>query len=139
MTISIFQKIIAGVVPCHRLYEDAHVLAFLDIAPMSTGHALLVPKESAVTLDALSDEASAAVGRALPRICRALMRATETSAYNLLQNNGPLAGQVVPHVHFHIIPKREHEGLGVHNEARPLDEALAQALSARVRQLIEES
>ena len=65
-------------------------------------------------LDALSDEASAAIGRVLPRICRAVKKATGVPAYNVLQNNGPLAHQAVFHVHFHIIPKpNDEEGLGV--------------------------
>jgi histidine triad (HIT) family protein len=87
------------------LYEDDLVLSFLDIGPLSTGHALLIPKEPAMTLDQLSDESAAALGRVLPRLCRAVMKATGTTAYNVLQNNGSLAHQAVMHVHFHIIPR----------------------------------
>ena len=67
--------------------------------------------ESKAQLDELSDDAAAAIGRALPRLCRAVMKATGASAYNILQNNGGRAGQVVLHVHFHIIPRFEHDGL----------------------------
>jgi histidine triad (HIT) family protein len=96
------------------VYEDEHVLAFLDIAPLSLGHTLVIPKEPARTLDELSDEAAAALGRVLPRICRALKRVTGSAAYNVLQNNEALAHQAVFHVHFHIIPKPdEQHGLGV--------------------------
>lgn len=105
MAETIFGKIIRGEIPCHKVYEDDHVLAFLDIGPLSRGHTLVIPKEAAVTLDQLSDEASAAVGRVLPRICRAVLAATGATAYNVLQNNGPLAHQAVFHVHFHIIPR----------------------------------
>ena len=111
---TIFSKIVRGEIPSHKVYEDEHVFAFLDVNPLSRGHTLVIPKEPAATLDALSDEASAAIGRVLPRLCRAVMKATGVTAYNVLQNNGPLAHQAVFHVHFHIIPKpNEAEGLGV--------------------------
>jgi histidine triad (HIT) family protein len=114
MSDTIFSKIISGEIPCHKIYEDEAVLSFLDINPLSTGHTLVIPKEPAVTLDKLSDDASAAIGRVLPRIARALMAATGASEYNLLQNNGPGAHQAVMHVHFHIIPKDPGgAGLGV--------------------------
>lgn len=110
---NIFEKIVDGDVPCHRLYEDDHVLAFLDISPLSRGHCLVIPKERKTHLHELSDEAAAALGRVLPRLCRAVTRATGASAYNVLQNNGRDAGQVVDHVHFHIIPKTDGHGLGI--------------------------
>ncbi|HEX6766722.1 MAG TPA: HIT family protein [Polyangiaceae bacterium] len=111
---TIFSKILRGEIPCHKIYEDDLVLAFLDIGPLSKGHVLVIPKEPAETLDALSDESSAAIGRVLPRLCRAVKRVTGVEQYNVLENNGPRAHQAVFHVHFHIIPKpNETEGLGV--------------------------
>jgi len=113
MAETIFSKILRGEIPCHKVYEDEHVLAFLDIQPLSKGHTLVIPKEPAVTLDQLSDESSAAIGRVLPRLCRAVLAATGATAYNILQNNGPGAHQAVFHVHFHIIPKIDESGLGI--------------------------
>ena len=114
MSETIFSRIIAGQIPCHRIYEDVHVLAFLDIAPLAPGHSLVIPKEPARTLDELSEESAAALGRALPRICRAIKQVTGCAAYNVLQNNEAEAHQAVFHVHFHIIPKPdEARGLGV--------------------------
>ncbi len=122
MTDTIFGKIIAGQIPCHKVYEDDRVLAFLDINPLTRGHTLVIPKEAAPTLDKLSDESAAALGRALPRICRAVMAATGVSEYNVLENNGPGAHQAVFHVHFHVIPKPSAaEGLGIRWPARGLD------------------
>ena len=69
MADTVFGKIVRGVIPCHKVYEDDKVLAFLDINPLSHGHTLVVPKESAETLDRLSDESAAALGRVLPRLC----------------------------------------------------------------------
>jgi histidine triad (HIT) family protein len=111
---TIFSKILRGEVPCHKVYEDDLVLAFLDIGPLTRGHVLVIPKEPAETLDKLSDESAAAIGRVLPRLCRAVKRVTGVEAFNVLENNGTLAHQAVFHVHFHIIPKpNESEGLGV--------------------------
>src|SRR5258708_38424926 len=104
MSETVFSKILRGEIPCHRVYEDDKVLAFLDVAPLARGHVVVIPKEPAATLDALSDDAAAAVGRVLPRLCRAVKQATGAAAFNILQNNGALARQAVFHVHFHIIP-----------------------------------
>lgn len=114
MAETIFSKILRGDIPCHKVYEDEAVLAFLDINPLSRGHTLVIPKEMASTLDQLSDEASAALGRVLPRIARAILAVTGASAYNVLQNNGAAAHQAVFHVHFHIIPMQDDgTGLGI--------------------------
>lgn len=110
---TIFDKILDGEIPCHRVYEDDHVLAFLDVGPLSRGHTLVIPKERKAFLHELSDESAAAIGRVLPRIARAVMKATGASAYNVLQNNGAEAHQAVFHVHFHIIPRVGASGLGI--------------------------
>lgn len=112
MSETIFARIIRGEIPCHKIHEDAHTLAFLDINPIARGHTLVIPKQAAATLDALSDDAAGALGRVLPRICRAVMQATGARAYNILQNNGAAAHQAVFHVHFHIIPKYAGDGPG---------------------------
>jgi len=137
MAETIFTKIIAGEIPCHRVYEDEHLLAFLDIGPLSRGHTLIVPKEQAETLDALSDTAAAAIGRMLPRICRAVLATTGATAYNVLQNNGRAAHQAVMQVHFHIIPKNpDGSGLGLSWQPHSLDPEegadLARRMAARI-------
>ncbi len=104
---TVFEKIILGEIPCHKVYEDEHVLAFLDVAPLSKGHTLLIPKQTASSLHELSEESSAALGVALVKVAKAVVKATGANAYNILQNNGKLAHQAVFHVHFHIIPSYE--------------------------------
>jgi histidine triad (HIT) family protein len=132
---TIFSKIIRGEVPCHKVYEDDRVLAFLDVGPLSQGHTLVVPKEAAATLDKLSDESAAAIGRVLPRLCRAVMQATGATAYNILQNNGAAAHQAVFHVHFHIIPRFETrpEGGGLGLAWKPQKLEGGEALAGKVR------
>jgi histidine triad (HIT) family protein len=129
MAETIFSRILRGDLPCHKVYEDDQVLAFLDIMPLSKGHLLVIPKEPAETVDQLSDDSCAAIGRVLPRLARAVMKVSGATAYNILQNNGSAAHQAVFHVHFHIIPKLGADGLGVGWKAGKLDNADGAALA----------
>ena len=129
---SIFTKIVAGDIPCWKLYEDDQVLAFLDVGPLSQGHCLVIPKRQYVTLDEMPAEEAAAVARVLPQVARAVMAATGATAYNVLQNNGEVAGQEVNHVHFHIIPRSAGDGLGYRWNPGKLDAQYAKALQAKI-------
>jgi histidine triad (HIT) family protein len=134
MAQTIFSKIIAGEIPCHRVYEDDRVLAFLDLNPLARGHVLVIPKEPAETLDQLSDESAAALGRVLPRLSRAVLAATGARHFNVLQNNGAPAHQAVFHVHFHIIPRFEDSGLVIEWSPGKLADGadLAKAIAAKL-------
>lgn len=135
MAETVFTKILRGDIPCHKVYEDDQVLAFLDVNPIARGHTLVIPKEPAATLDALSDDAAAACGRVLPRIARAVLAATGATAFNVLQNNGPDAHQAVFHVHFHIIPKHaDGSGLGIGWKSSKLEDGatLAKAIAGKL-------
>jgi histidine triad (HIT) family protein len=129
---TIFDKILDGRIPCHEVYQDEHVLAFLDIGPLSLGHTLVIPKERKAFLHELSDDQAAAIGRVLPRLARAVMKATGATAYNILQNNGAEAHQAVFHVHFHIIPKLDGNGLGIGWEPGRLEGAAGKELAAKI-------
>lgn len=135
MAETVFAKILRGEIPCHRIYEDDAVLAFLDVNPLSRGHTLVIPKEPAETVDLLSDDAAAAIGRVLPRISRAVLAATGARAFNILQNNGADAHQAVFHVHFHIIPRFDDgTGLGIGWKSSKLVDGpeLARAITSRL-------
>jgi len=133
MADTVFGKILRGEIPSHKVYEDERVLAFLDVSPLSRGHVLVIPKEPAETLDQLSDESAAALGRVLPRLCRAVKRVTGVDAYNVLENNGAGAHQAVLHVHFHIIPKPDaDQGLGMRWVPQKLDASAGAALAAEL-------
>ena len=134
---TIFSRILRGEIPCHKIHEDEHVLAFLDVGPLSSGHILVIPREAKAFLHQLSDDSAAAIGRALPRIARGLMEATGTNAYNVLQNNGKEAHQEVMHVHFHIIPKHE-DGTGLKFEWNPNPLSDGDVMAERIRECIEE-
>jgi histidine triad (HIT) family protein len=109
------------------------VLAFLDINPLSRGHTLIVTKEPVETIDEVSEEAGAAIGRALVRVARAVKAATGCASYNILQNNGAGAHQAVMHVHFHVIPKYpDGTGLGIGWKPGSLRPDEGKALAAEI-------
>ena len=135
---NIFARILRGELPKVAIYEDDLTLAFMDIMPATPGHTLVIPKERKAHLHELSDESAAALGRVLPRLCRAVLRATGATAYNVLQNNGRHASQVVMHVHFHIIPRSGRDGLPIGWPAGSLAESRAAELLASMRGALEE-
>jgi histidine triad (HIT) family protein len=130
---TVFDKILEGELPSFTVYQDEHVYSFLDVNPIAPGHTLVIPRERKAFLHELSDDAGAALGRALPRIARAVLAATGAEHYNVLQNNGAPAHQAVFHVHFHIIPKLGNEGLGVGWKPSALDPDEAAQLVARMQ------
>ncbi len=134
----IFCKIVAGQIPCFKLHEDDRVLAFLDVGPLSDGHALIIPKKHYVTLDEMPAEDAAACAAIAPKLARAIQAATGTKAFNFLQNNGREAHQAVMHVHFHIIPKTAAAGLGISWPAKQIDKERGKQLQqAIVERMVE--
>jgi histidine triad (HIT) family protein len=99
----IFCEIVAGRAPAYRVYEDESTIAFLDIFPFTRGHLLVVPKRHGARLTDFGPEDQAAVVRTLERMCRRSERLTPD--YNVALNAGPRAGQIVFHLHFHVIPR----------------------------------
>lgn len=128
----IFCKIVAGEIPCHRLYEDKAVLAFLDVGPLAHGHALVIPKAHYATLDQAPAELVGGCAQTAARLGQAIAQAVEVTAWNVLQNNGAAAGQVVGHVHFHIIPRRGGDGLGYRWNAGEINHDDAKALAKQI-------
>lgn len=103
--VSIFTRIIHGEAPAERLYETEHELAFLDIHPKAMGHTLVVPKLEVASFHELPPERAASLGATVHTLVRGVTAAMGTPHYNLWLNNGAAAGQVVFHVHMHIIPR----------------------------------
>ncbi|MCC7191990.1 MAG: HIT family protein [Phycisphaeraceae bacterium] len=128
----LFCKIVAGQIPCHRVYEDANVLAFLDIGPLARGHTLVIPKAHFVTLDQMTPQDVSVCTAVLPKLSRAVCRATGATAWNILQNNGSAAQQSIGHVHFHIIPRAGGDTIGYRWNAGKLDAADAQSLIEKI-------
>lgn len=107
----IFCKIVAGQIPCYKVFENDYALAFMDIGPISTGHTLLIPKTHVDRIDQCPPDILAQTAKVLPQLAGAVSAAVNAPAYNILCNNGSAAGQVVRHLHFHIIPRQEKDGV----------------------------
>ena len=101
---NIFAKILRGEIPCNKVYEDEHTLAFMDIMPQADGHTLVITKEPAETILDLSPAAAAAWIHTVQKVANAVKTAMGVEGFVLMQLNGAAAGQTVPHVHFHILP-----------------------------------
>ncbi|HEX8201908.1 MAG TPA: HIT family protein [Isosphaeraceae bacterium] len=101
----LFCKIARGEIPSARVLETEQAVAFLDIHPVNLGHVLLVPRAHHAHLGDLPEELAAHVGSLLPRLCRAVQKATGADGLNVVVNNGRAAGQTIDHSHWHVIPR----------------------------------
>jgi histidine triad (HIT) family protein len=106
----IFCKIVNGDIPSHKLYEDEHTLAFLDIRPINPGHALVVPKAHAANILESSDEDMQRVMAVVKKITPSILKTVGSESFNLSANTGRAAGQVVFHTHLHIMPRHAADG-----------------------------
>ncbi|MDQ7830227.1 MAG: HIT family protein [Desulfovibrionaceae bacterium] len=107
----LFCKILRGEIPSAQIYETPAVLAFLDIAPIRPGHALVIPKAHVASLWELPADIGGDLVTALQVVGRAVREATGATGVNVVMNNGASAGQLVLHAHFHVIPRAEGDGL----------------------------
>jgi len=107
----VFCKIISREIPAYIVYEDEKALAFLDQRPTSLGHTLVVPKSHYANLEEISEEDLAALMLAVKKVGGLLKDKLGIAGYNVNENNDPVAGQVVNHLHFHVIPRYENDGL----------------------------
>ena len=107
----VFCKIVAGEIPATKIYEDDVVLAFLDIGPISDGHTLVISKQHVEKLHECPAELLGQVGSHLGKIAKAVASAMNSEGYNVHCNNGRAAGQLVDHLHFHIIPRNSGDGV----------------------------
>lgn len=141
MSDCIFCAIAAGDVPSARVYEDERIVAFLDIHPLRPGHTLVVPRQHAPRLSDCEPETAAALMRATRRVTAAIHDAMDTQDATIAINDGPSAGQEVPHVHVHVVPRQQGDGGGpVHAlfpDRPPQAQADIQGLAASVRSRLE--
>jgi len=129
----IFCKIVAGEIPCFKLFEDEATLAFMDINPVQPGHALIVPKDHFADLYATADEALAATTRTARRVAAAVRDTLAPEGLNLLQCNGEAAKQSVLHFHMHVIPRAIGDGLTMNWEITPGDMTAIGELAERIK------
>jgi histidine triad (HIT) family protein len=132
----IFCKIVAGRIPSYKLLEDEETIAFMDINPVHPGHALAVAKGHWPTVDLIPPETLAAVAKSAQRIAKAVMGELKPDGVNLLQANGPGAGQSVPHLHIHIMPRRAGDNVLLNWEPRSGDRAEIEGVWKRLKAVL---
>ena len=133
---NIFAKILAGEIPAHRVYEDAHTLAFMDVMPQGEGHTLVIPKAPARGLLDADPASLAALTASVQIVARAVKTAFSADGLTVFQFNEPAGGQTVFHLHVHVIPRREGVPLKRHEGGMADDTALAEH-AARIRAALE--
>jgi histidine triad (HIT) family protein len=129
----IFCKIVAGEIPCFKLFEDGETLAFMDINPVHDGHCLVIPKAHYPTVFELPPDQLAAAARTASAVAKAVEAALRPDGLNLLQSNGPGAAQSVAHFHLHVLPRRMQDGLVMNWTPKPGDRARIAEIAERIR------
>lgn len=130
----IFCKIANGEIPSHKIYEDEHSLAFLDITPANNGHTLVVPKKHFTNIFEIDDETLSEIMKTVKKVATALGKYSE--GVNVLQNNNSAAGQVVNHFHFHIIPRFPNDGVLKYWPTKEYGEGEAAKVAEEIKNLL---
>ncbi len=130
----IFCKIVADEVPSAKIYEDENILSFLDVGPLSDGHTLIIPKQHIEKMDECPADIMAKIAEKLPMIAGAVVGAMNCDGFNLLCNRGRPAGQLVDHLHFHIIPRNEGDGVFDKWPSYEYPEGKMQELAEKIRE-----
>ena len=129
--------IVSGKIPAYKVFENKYALAFLDINPASEGHVLVIPKEHGATLSDISEKNVKETMGAVQTVARAVEKATGAAGYNILQSNNTVAGQTVFHVHFHIIPRTEGDGLSFGWKPGKLEKEAGKTLQAKLKRALQ--
>lgn len=134
---TIFSKIIAGTIPCEKVYEDDRILAFLDINPVNHGHTLVVPKEHATNIFDVTPQTLAGMAEVAQKVATAQTTALGCNGVNLVMNNGEAAGQEVPHIHLHVIPRFTDDGKMPRPHKTPYENDEANTVAAKLASAID--
>ncbi len=118
----IFCKIVKNEIPSIKIYEDDKVLAFLDINPHNKGHTLVITKDHHETFDKLPKDILTDMIKVTQNVAKAVVEATSCHGFNIIMNNHKSAGQLVPHVHFHVVPRFDKDGVAGRWKTKKYDE-----------------
>jgi histidine triad (HIT) family protein len=132
MSSCIFCQIVNGEISSIKIYEDEKTMAFLDVSPVNYGHTLVIPKEHYVNMEGVPEEELYAIITTVKKIGAAIKDGLNAPGYNIQENNDPVAGQVIPHLHFHIIPRVQNDGLRLWPQGRYGDSE-AEEIAARIK------
>ena len=132
----VFCRIVAAELPSSVVYEDESLIAFLDTSPLAEGHLLVLPRDHYAALTDMPPDLCGRICSALPAIARSVVAVTGAEGFNLLQSNGSVAGQVVNHVHFHLIPRATADGLGFRWKTNTYAAGRAQQLASEIQRAL---
>ena len=133
----IFCDIVSGKLPGHIIYEDEKVMAFLDIGPVHYGHTLVITKEHYVNFEDIPEDLLCEAIKLVKKVGFAIKEGIGRPGYNVQVNNDPVAGQIIPHVHFHIIPRKKGDGLRLWPQ-HEYEKGDAEVVSEKMRKTIEQ-
>jgi histidine triad (HIT) family protein len=136
MTDCLFCKIIAGEIPCTKIYEDGTVLAFLDIHPVNIGHILVVPKAHFANLYETPDQTLAHTMSVVKKLSVAVKGALDADGINIEMNNDSVAGQIIFHTHLHIVPRFSGDGFMHWRGARGYNDGEASEVSEKIKAVL---
>ncbi|MBD3355373.1 HIT domain-containing protein [Candidatus Woesearchaeota archaeon] len=131
----IFCKMIEGKIPCNKIYEDKKTLAFLDINPINKGHTLVIPKEHSKNILDVNQKDLDDVSETVRKLAPKIKKAVKADGINIMSSNGEAAGQAVPHLHIHIIPRFKDDGLE-HWKGKSYEEGKAEKIAEDIKSLI---
>lgn len=129
----VFCRIVNGGIPSAKVFETKKVLAFLDIAPAAKGHVLVIPKTHFETLLDVPDADLRELIVAVKNIANAIVDSSDSEGFNIIQSNQKVAGQVIPHVHFHIIPRKKEDSISFEWEHIELDKEEIASLEKKIK------
>ena len=132
----VFCKILKGEIPCHKVYEDARTIAFLDINPVASGHVLVLPKDHFEMWTDLPADLVAGLAQAAQTVARGVVKAAGAQGFNLLMNNHRCSGQAIPHAHFHVIPRKTDDGVKYQWPARPYPQGEIEKSAESIRKAL---
>lgn len=130
----IFCKIVKKEIPSHVVYEDENSMAFLDANPVNVGHTLLIPKKHFETMDKMGKEDFDKLTGVILKISGAMMGAA--SGMNLVSNNGKVAEQIIPHVHFHLIPRSEGDEISFEQKKKEITEEQSEEFLEKIKSFL---
>ena len=110
---NVFARILRGEIPCARVYEDADTLAFMDAGQVNPGHVIVASRHPCATILDMTDDQAAALFRTAAKVARAVEAAFKPAGITILQANRPAGWQTVPHVHLHVLPRHDDDGVGL--------------------------
>jgi histidine triad (HIT) family protein len=135
----IFCKVVKKELPSSIVYETEEVLGFLDIRPINFGHTLIIPKAHYSLLDELPPPYFSVLLEAIQKVGSAIKKALDVPAYNIVLNNGPAAGQVIPHLHFHLIPRIKGDGLSFHPPGKSISDQQLKEIQEKITSCLKET